>query len=129
MPNESSLAENVVAHIPGPWVVVLIDEKSKRDLHIDSPVAFWIAQPEVSGEVVAIVEDARLDRGEANANLIAAAPDLASALTPEDIDQITEGIEEFIIEGYKDIARVWQPYIDKLNALKAAVEKATGVGR
>jgi len=48
------------------------------------------------------------------------------ALTPDDIDQIIEGIEEFIIEGYKDIALVWQPYIDKLNALKVAVEKATG---
>jgi hypothetical protein len=40
-------------------------------------------------------------------------------LTAADIDQIIEGIEYFIIEGYPEVDRVWQPYIAKLEQLKA----------
>lgn len=42
-------------------------------------------------------------------------------LTVEDIDQIAEGIDLFIVEGFPDLVEVWQPYIDKLNALRAIV--------
>jgi hypothetical protein len=42
----------------------------------------------------------------------------SNTLTVDDIDQIIEGIEEFIIEGYADVAKTWQPYIDKLEASK-----------
>jgi hypothetical protein len=39
-------------------------------------------------------------------------------LTNADIDQIVEGIEEFIISGDEEVDAIWQPYIAKLNALK-----------
>jgi hypothetical protein len=35
-----------------------------------------------------------------------------------DIDQIIEGIEHFIITGDPEVQGIWQPYIDKLRALK-----------
>jgi hypothetical protein len=40
-------------------------------------------------------------------------------MTNEDIDQIVQGIEEFIICGDPDVQEIWQPYIDKLNELKS----------
>ena len=50
-------------------------------------------------------------------------------MTVEDIDQIVEGIEYFIIGGDDDLAPIWQPYIDKLQALKAAIANAEGSPR
>lgn len=38
-------------------------------------------------------------------------------LTPADIDQLVEGIQEFIIAGDGQLETIWQPYIDKLRAL------------
>lgn len=49
-------------------------------------------------------------------------PEIAH-LTGEDVDQIIEGIEHFCIGCGNDDAELdaaWRPYIDKLNALKAA---------
>jgi hypothetical protein len=40
-------------------------------------------------------------------------------LTVEDIAQIVEGIENFIMCGDPAVDALWQPYVDKLNALKA----------
>jgi hypothetical protein len=68
------------------------------------------------------------DQAAANARLIAAAPDLLAALTIEDVDQIAEAIENFVmgpVEG-TELNGIWQPYLDKLNALRAAILKATG---
>jgi hypothetical protein len=64
----------------------------------------------------------------ANARLIAAAPDLVAALTVEDVEQIAEAIENFVMGPVEDaeLNEMWQPYLDKLNALRAAILKATG---
>lgn len=64
----------------------------------------------------------------ANALLIAAAPDLFSALTIDDVDQIIEAIENFAMGPVEDaeLNAVWQTYIDKLYALRAAIAKAEG---
>lgn len=40
-------------------------------------------------------------------------------MTNDDIDQIVEGIEQFIISGNDDVAEIWKPYIHKLIRLKA----------
>jgi len=45
-------------------------------------------------------------------------------LTLDDIDQIAEGIDEFIIEGYPDVERTWRPYIEKLKAHRALLAAA-----
>jgi hypothetical protein len=48
-------------------------------------------------------------------------------MTCEDVDQLVEGIEHFIIGGdHPDVRDIWQPYIDKLNALRVAIAKAEG---
>lgn len=39
-------------------------------------------------------------------------------LTAADVDQIIDGIEEFIIEGLPGVRMIWQPYIRKLRVLK-----------
>lgn len=40
-------------------------------------------------------------------------------LTVEDLEQIAEGIGEFIIAGNPEVEAIWQPYLDKLAALRA----------
>jgi hypothetical protein len=65
---------------PGPWIIDQVDPKSKRDLHIDEHItAYWIAGPGDAGEVVATVEDPSPERARANADRIAATPDLFDA--------------------------------------------------
>lgn len=49
---------------------------------------------------------------------------VAVALTAEDIEQIIEGIEHFIVGNDEDLELIWQPYIDKLNALREEVVRA-----
>lgn len=39
-------------------------------------------------------------------------------LTVDDVDQIIEGIEHFIIKNDRDVAAIWRPYIAKLEALR-----------
>lgn len=69
----------------------------------------------------ALVAAAIRDRDAENERTIAedskAAP--ASPLTCKDIDQIIDGIQEFIVEGDTRVLELWQPYIDKLQALQA----------
>ena len=77
-----------------------------------------------SNRAVIHCPDAAIGIEEEDQALIAAAPDLVSALTPADIDQIAEGIDHFVIGNNDDVAEIWQPYIDKLKALKAAILKA-----
>ncbi len=47
-------------------------------------------------------------------------------LTHADIDQIIEGLDHFCIgpQYDKELYAIWQPYIDKLTALKAHVHRA-----
>lgn len=47
-------------------------------------------------------------------------------LTLEDIDTIIEGIDHFIIgtDDDADLIAIWQPYMDKLKALRAAMVQA-----
>lgn len=40
-------------------------------------------------------------------------------LTVDDIDQIVEGMDHFIISGDPDVEEVWQPFLDKLALLRA----------
>jgi len=44
-----------------------------------------------------------------------------AGLTPEAIDQVVEGIEEFIISGDGEVREVWQPFIDKLQATRTVL--------
>jgi hypothetical protein len=61
-------------------------------------------------------------------SLIAAAPDLLAALTVDDIDQIIDGLDNFCIGPFEneELRSIWQPYIDKLKALRTAIEKVQG---
>jgi hypothetical protein len=44
---------------------------------------------------------------------------MSDPLSVDDIDQIVEGIEYFIIEGDEDVREIWLPYINKLTDLRA----------
>lgn len=48
------------------------------------------------------------------------------ALTADDIAQIVDGIVNFIIEGSSEVEEIWQPYIDKLNALRESLQPKLG---
>lgn len=50
--------------------------------------------------------------------------ELRAALSIDDIDQIIEGIEQFIVSGDPDVREAWQEYIDKLQALRSAIVSA-----
>lgn len=62
---------------------------------------------------------------------MAAEASAVSSLTAEDIDQIAEGIEHFIIgivDPDPEVAAIWQPYIEQLKAQRtqlAAVPNLT----
>jgi hypothetical protein len=58
--------------------------------------------------IIAEVRQALLHEGTAHPSQPAA------CLTPEDYDQIIEGIQEFIIAGNNEVAAIWTPYIEKL---------------
>lgn len=45
-------------------------------------------------------------------------PDESRTLTIDDIDQIREGIDHFIIANDAGVEEVWQPFLDKLAALR-----------
>lgn len=47
-----------------------------------------------------------------------------AALTVEDIDQIVDGIEHFIMDGDPDVDAIWQPYVDKLRAQRLLLAAA-----
>jgi hypothetical protein len=108
---------------PEPWTVE--HEDGVDAPFIKSPLGV-VAQ--VFGGSVRASEMERLPSiRKANARLIAAAPDLLAAMTCDDVDQLVEGIEHFIIGGdHPDVRDIWQPYIDKLNALRVAIAKAEG---
>lgn len=57
---------------------------------------------------------------------------MSDRLTTDDIDQIVEGIEAFIIGGDDEMRDVWNVYLGKLEALKhslAAPAASPGVER
>lgn len=45
-------------------------------------------------------------------------------LTAEDLDQIAEGIECFIMNGDPNVDAIWQPYVDQLKAQRAVLAAA-----
>lgn len=92
------------AHTPGPWE--------------------WGDDCIVNDEGVLVTHVAGAN--EADMTLMIAAPELVDALRADDIDSIVEGIEHFIMNGDPEGDRLWQPYINKLNALRAAIAKAEG---
>lgn len=54
---------------------------------------------------------------------------MSEPLTPDDVAQIIEGIEHFIMNGDPLVDEIWQPYVEKLRAhaatharLRAALE-------
>jgi len=49
---------------------------------------------------------------------------MTEPLTIEDIDQIADGIEHFIMNGDPPVDAIWQPYIDKLQAQRALIVAA-----
>lgn len=73
------MATAVKGTTPGPWTFEQIDERSARELGIETP-AFWIVGDyATSDEVVGTVEAISLERALADAQLVAAAPDLLTA--------------------------------------------------
>jgi hypothetical protein len=46
---------------------------------------------------------------------------IGKVLTADDLAQIAEGIEHFIMNGDPEVDGIWQPYVEKLNAAAAAV--------
>jgi hypothetical protein len=69
-------------HSPGPWTFEPLDEDTKRDPEAEIPdgCSFWITETRHAGEVVALMLDTSNGTQEANARLIAAAPELLDAL-------------------------------------------------
>lgn len=109
-----------MAHTPGPWRV-----GRRGSVVADSPV------PQISGSDAVEYYGGHLIAESitpSNAALVAAAPDFYGALTIADIDQIIEAIENFVMGPGEDpeLDAIWQPYIDKLNVLRAAILKAEG---
>ena len=49
---------------------------------------------------------------------------MSEPMTVDDVDQIAEGIWEFIIAGNPELEVIWQPYLDKLAALQAPLRQA-----
>jgi hypothetical protein len=48
----------------------------------------------------------------------------APPLTVADIDQIIEGIEEFVMNGNPEVDAIWQPYVNQLKAHRALLVSA-----
>lgn len=80
--NESTLTEKAVTHTPGPWKFepVPASAHTDPDLRLPEECVFWIADDRIAGEVLATVEQTFHGRAEANARLLAAAPELLTAL-------------------------------------------------
>ena len=77
---DTATEKPAVTHTPGPWTFEEIDERSRRELHIDSP-AFWIVgNSQTSDEVVGTVEAVDVEQARVDARLIAAAPELLAEL-------------------------------------------------
>lgn len=113
-------------HTPGPW-------KAHRGVEDDT--TRWIVTQAIAGHPKYLIAEIHngapgdsLETEEANARLFAAAPDLLGALTAEDIDSIVGAIDDFVIGPVEDeeLRAIWQPSIDKLMALRAAIAKAEG---
>ncbi len=45
-------------------------------------------------------------------------------VTPEDVSQIIDGIENFIMDGSRGVDEIWKPYVEKLHALRQRLGKA-----
>ena len=105
-----------VAHTPGPWATAtyasVVDQSITADIRSAS-----------NGRRVAVIETANTPNWLANANLLAAAPDLLEAVDPDALDVIAANLEG---------AGIYYEQCIFLRSLasrqRAAVAKAKGVG-
>jgi hypothetical protein len=68
-------------HTAGPWTVETPPPNAytDADIHLDEDIAFWIAETRTAGEVLGHVNRTARGEQQANARLIAAAPELLTA--------------------------------------------------
>jgi hypothetical protein len=79
------------------------------------------------GPIRQIIADCGLqDEAEANARLIAAAPDLLAKL--ERLTQVAGQLNAKYHAGFKDLNREWSDLFQSENAARGAIEKATAKG-
>jgi hypothetical protein len=74
--------ERNAKHTPGPWAAEVPPPEAYTDLdiHLDADITHWIADTRANGEVLGHVNRTARGEQDANALLIAAAPDLLQAL-------------------------------------------------
>lgn len=81
---DTTIEKQTGQHAPGPWVFESVPPEAHTDPDLELPeeYVFWIAEARIAGHVLAVVERTPRDeaQAEANARLIAAAPDLLAAL-------------------------------------------------
>jgi len=101
-------------HTAGPWAAEVPppDAYTDPDILLDPSVAFWIAETRPAGEVLAHILQTSQGDAEANARLIAAAPDLLAAC------RVALGPAAHFATEFDDE----EPW----NALRAAIAKAEG---
>jgi hypothetical protein len=98
-------------HTPGPWSV----DAEDVDLFAQETHRIWI---NADGMHICYVDGPRNPERNANARLIAAAPDLLEAF-----DRVQDAIQNFLEEGLRpteSVMRFWQADV------RAAIAKATG---
>lgn len=116
---ESTVTENDVKHTHGPWTAEPIptDAHTDPDIQLPQEFVFWIAESRIAGHVLAVVEQIPQDpaTAEANASLIAAAPEMYEALR-----WVLPLAESYLAKapGHPDNA--------KLESARAAIAKAEG---
>ena len=116
-----------MAHTQGPWKVKLKQRKWEPSMCCPEP-AFWVIKgPDNKHSPVALIRKEGLGAGpsmavrEANARLIAAAPDLLAAL--ETVISDLEGNIDAALDGGAD--KTWlEGANNRLDAAKAAIAKA-----
>jgi hypothetical protein len=114
-------------HSPGPWQVEAppLEAYSDPDIALSEEVRFWIVDEGRTSEVLAEVTVTMHGNEEANARVMAAAPDLLAALKAA-----VETIRVWESFGLADdkAAESWALYQDspEMKLINAAIAKATG---
>lgn len=111
--------EAKATHSAGPWIFEDIDERTRKDAELGDEAHFWICGGVVDEVLATVHAPVHGDSQEANARLMAAAPDLLVAL-----DVIVADYQALIEAG------LLVPVDDEANALtaaKAALKKAVGL--